>query len=224
MFKSIKTGFLAVILLSTAIIAKAQKKFTEGTITYGLEYSLTDDQKSMLAGQELPKELKVKFSNGFTQIKMEQGPAIINIINNNNDDTGLILVDVPIAQKQYAVKQTKEQVLEYRAASSKNANFKATGEKQNIGGFNAEKYTYTDGDGKTQELWATTEIEMPAVGTQAFFKDLKAFPVKYSIKQNGILTTNTLKSIAEGKVEKISDEVPSGYEVTTMDAIMRGGQ
>jgi hypothetical protein len=38
MLKSIKTSVLALILVSTAIIAHAQKKITEGTLVYGMKF------------------------------------------------------------------------------------------------------------------------------------------------------------------------------------------
>jgi len=225
MFKSIKTSVVALILVSTAIIAHAQKKIAEGTIIYGLEYKLTEEQKSALGGQEPPAELKVKFNNGLTKIEMEQGPALIGIISDNNEKTGLLLIDVPIAQKQFAVKQSKEDIEKIMGAMPKYSDFKATGEKQTVAGYKAEKYTFKDDKGASHELWATKDIELPNVGSQNYFPGLAAFPVKYTIMQRGIETTTTLKSIAEGKVGVISKEVPSGYEVVTMEdlAKMQGG-
>ncbi|PWS28956.1 hypothetical protein DHW03_03730 [Pedobacter yonginense] len=223
MFKSIKTSVVALILVSAAIIAHAQKKITEGTLTYGLEYKLTDEQKAAMGGQEPPAEVKVKFNNGLTKIEMEQGPALISIISDNNEKTGLILVDVPIAQKQYAVKQTKADVETALAGMGKYTDFKATGEKQTIAGYNAEKYTYKDDKGGSHELWATKDLDLPNVGAQSYFPGLAAFPVKYTVTQRGIETTNTLKSISEAKVGAISIAVPTGYEETTMQALMSMG-
>jgi len=223
MLKSIKTSVVALILVSTAIIVHAQKKISEGTITYGLEYKLTDEQKSALGGQELPAEVKVKFNNGLTKIEMEQGPAMISIISDNNQKTGLILVDVPIAQKQYAVKQSKEDVETALAGMGKFSDFKATGEKQTIAGYSAEKYTYKDDKGGAHELWATKDVDLPNTGTQTYFPGLAAFPVKYTMVQRGIETVNTLKAINEAKVGAISSAVPAGYEETTMQALMSMG-
>ncbi|NTE01360.1 hypothetical protein [Pedobacter sp. R20-19] len=225
MFKSIKTSVVAFILVGTAVIAHAQKKITEGTLIYGMEYKLTDEQKSAMGGQEPPAELKVKFNNGLTKIEMEQGPAMIGIVSDNNDKTGLLLIDVPIAQKQFAVKQSKEDVAKVMGEMPKFSDFKATGQKQTVGGFNAEKYTFKDDKGGAHELWATKEVDLPNVGSQNYFPGLGAFPVKYTLVQRGIETTTTLKSIAEGKVGAISKDVPTGYEVVTMEdlAKMQGG-
>ncbi|MGN7989555.1 DUF4412 domain-containing protein [Pedobacter sp. 22226] len=225
MLKSIKTSVVALILVSSAVIAHAQKKIAEGTITYGLAYKLTEEQKAAMGGQEPPAELKVKFNNGLTKIEMEQGPALIGIVSDNNERTGLLLIDVPVAQKQFAVKQTKADIEKAMGAIPKYFDFKATGEKQTIGGFSAEKYSYKDDKGATLELWATKDVELPNVGSQNYFPGLAAFPVKYTLVQRGVETTTTLKSVVEGKVGAISKEVPTGYEVVTMEdlAKMQGG-
>ncbi|UKT65723.1 DUF4412 domain-containing protein [Pedobacter mucosus] len=225
MFKSIKTSVLAFILVGSAVIAHAQKKITEGTITYGMAYKLTDEQKSAMNGMEPPAEVKVKFNNGLTKMEIEQGPALVSVISDNNDKSGLLLIDVPIAQKQFAVKQTKEDVAKIMGEIPKFSDFKASGEKQTIAGYNAEKYTFKDDKGGAHELWATKELDLPNVGSQNYFPGLGAFPVKYTMVQRGIETTTTLKSIAEGKVGVISKDVPSGYDVVTMDdlAKMQGG-
>ncbi len=225
MFKSIKTSVLALILVGSAIIAHAQKKISEGTITYGMEYKLTDAQKSAMNGMDPPSEVKVKFSNGLTKMEIEQGPALVSVISDNNDMTGLLLIDVPVAQKQFAVKQTKEDVAKVMGEIPKYSEFKGTGEKQTIAGYSAEKYTFKDDKGGAHELWATKDLDVPNVGSQNYFPGLGAFPVKYTMVQRGIETTTTLKAIAEGKVGAISKDVPSGYDVVTMDdlAKMQGG-
>ncbi|WP_129713879.1 DUF4412 domain-containing protein [Pedobacter sp. SYP-B3415] len=222
MFKSIKTGVLALILASSAIYAQAQKKINEGSLTYGVEYKLTDEQKQMMQGMPLPNETKIKFNGNLTKINMEQGPALISIITDNAQKTGIMLVDVPVAQKQYAVKQSKAEI-EKALGATKYSDFKPTGEKQTIAGYNSEKYTYKDDKGGTHELWATKDVELPQVGAASYFPDLKAFPVKYSIVQNGVGITATLKALKEEKVGALSIEVPGGYEVTTMEDLMKMG-
>ncbi|WP_443939091.1 DUF4412 domain-containing protein [Pedobacter sp. MW01-1-1] len=148
---------------------------------------------------------------------------MISVISDHNAKTGLILVDVPVAQKQYAVKQSKEDMEKFLEEAGKASDFKATGEKQTIAGYSAEKYTYKDAAGLAKELWATKDIELPNVGTKDLFPGLNAVPVKYTSKQRGIETISIIKSINEGKVGEISTAVPAGYEETTMQALMSMG-
>lgn len=218
MFKFMKTGVLAAILIATAVGAHAQKKINEGSITYTLEYGLTPEQEPMAA--QLPKETKVKFNGTISKMELEQGPATITVLRDGTTNNGLILIDVPVAQMQFAVKQGKEDYEKAKANSPKLSDFKATGEKKMIGAYNAEKYTYKDDKGGNYELWATTELELPAGFSGEDFKDVKGALLKFTRFQNGVKTTLTLKNAAEEKVGPLTLDVPSGYEVKTMDEIM----
>lgn len=216
MFKSVKTGLLAAVLVASAVVANAQKKLTQGTATYTAE----TPQGSM--------DQKFKFNGNIFRLDMEQGPATIGILQDYVAKTGLMLIDVPVAQKQFAVKMSKQEIEQAEAASPKLSDFKATGEKQKIGNYNAEKYTYKDDKGETYELWATTEVELPAGFFGSQFKDIKGTLVKYTTFQNGMKVNLTLKGVSEDKVGPFSLEVPSGYEVVTMQQLMSmmqgGGQ
>ncbi|MFD0941436.1 hypothetical protein [Pedobacter boryungensis] len=224
MFKSMKTGVLAAILISSAIYAHAQKKITEGSVTYTMDYALTAEQEPMAA--QLPSETKVKFNGPISKIEIEQGPATISVFRDLASNTGLLLIDVPVAQWQYAVKQTKEDYDKANAASPKMSDFKATGEKKMIGSYNAEKYTYKDDKGGTYELWATNDVELPTGFSGQEFKDVKGTLLKFTRFQQGVKATLTVKGINEEKVGPLTLEVPKGYEVKTMEEIMalqRGG-
>jgi len=223
MLKSIKTSVLAAILISTAVIAHAQKKVTEGTLTYAVTYDLSPDQKALAA--QLPPETKFKFNGSLIKLEMEQGPAKITVINDAVEKTGLVLVDVPIAQKQYAVKTTKADNEQMMGKTPVLSDFKATGEKQKIGNYNAEKYTYKDEAGTSYELWATNDIQLPDGISGSEFKALGATPVKFSRVQNGVKANIMIKALVEEKVGPISLAVPPSYELTTMDALKAmGGQ
>ncbi len=218
MFKSIKTGILAAILISTAFVAQAQKKIAEGTITYSSEYSPTAEQQAAVA--MLPTETKTKLSGNLIKFTFETGPASITVIQDFVDLNGLTLIDVPVAQMQLAVKMDKAAYDKEMATAPKFSDFKATGEKKMIGTYNTEKYTYKDDKGASYELWATNDVELPAGFSGAQFKDIKGTLVKYTTFQQGVKVTLTLKGILEEKIGTLSLEVPKGYEVKTMEEIM----
>ncbi|HKG06528.1 MAG TPA: hypothetical protein VKB19_08735, partial [Pedobacter sp.] len=93
--------------------------------------------------------------------------------------------------------------------------------------YNAEKYTYKDDKGAAYELWASTDIELPEGYKEDDFKDVKGTLVKFTMFQNGVKSTLTLKGIKEEKITPLSLEVPGGYEVKTMaelKAMQGGGQ
>jgi hypothetical protein len=133
---------------------------------------------------------------------------------------------VPIAQKQFAVKMSREEIEKSKEGAPKFSDFKATGEKQKMGIYNAEKYTYKDSNGAAYELWSTTDVELPEGYKEDEFKDVKGTLVKFTAFQNGVKGTVTLKSLKEEKIAPLSLEIPKGYEVKTMDeikAMQQGG-
>lgn len=225
MFKSIKTSVLAIILVSTALIAKAQKIVDQGTLTYGIEYQLTDEQKKSVDASLLPSQSKVQFNGNISKVEIDMGMAMLKVLTDGVVMNSLILVDIPIAQKQYAAKISKEE-LEKQAGNLKFSDFKATGEKQTIATYNAEKYTYKDNNGAAYEIWVTSDLKLSPGALPAGFEDLKGkTPVKYTNIQDGFKTVLTLKTFKEEKVGPFSMAIPSGYEEKTMAELkaMQGG-
>ncbi|AOM79005.1 DUF4412 domain-containing protein [Pedobacter steynii] len=225
MLKSIKTGVLAAVLVSTAIFAHAQKKISEGSVTFGVSYSLTPEQEPMAS--MLPTETKVKFNGNMSRFELQQGPATITVISDNVSFNSLVLIDVPVAQMQIAVKGTKEDYEKEKANDPKFSDFKATGEKQKILTYNAEKYTYKDDKGGTYELWATNDIELPAGLMGQEFKEVKGTPIKFTKFNRGVKSTSTIKALNEEAAGPFTLDVPKGYDLKTMEEVMQmqgGGQ
>ena len=223
MLKSIKTSVLAAILISTAVVAHAQKKVNEGTLTYGMTYELSADQQAMAA--QLPAETKFKFNGNVSKIEMEQQGATIVFLTDGIQKNGLVLVAIPMLQKQYAAKSTKEDTEAMMGKTPVFTDFKATGEKQKIGEFNTEKYTYKDDKGTAMELWATNDIQLPAGIIGEEFKDVKGTPVRFTRTQNGVKANVVIKSLVEDKVGPLTLDVPAGYESISMaDLKAMGGQ
>lgn len=225
MFKSIKTGVVALILISTALIVKAQKVVNQGTLVYGIEYSLTDEQKKSIDVSMLPSESKVQFNANISKVEVDMGMAMLKVLTDGSTRNGLILVDVPIAQKQYAAKMSKADG-EKQMGNRTFSDFVATGEKQVIAGFNAEKYSYKDNTGSTLEVWMSNDIKLSPGAVPPGFDAVKGTPLKFTNIQDGYKTVLTLKSLKEDKVGPFSLDIPKGYEEKTMAELqaMRGGQ
>ena len=224
MFKSMKTGVLALLLLSTAALAQAQKTIDQGTVTYGLAYDLSPEQKSTFDASTLPTESTVEFNGNLASIKMDLGAALVKVISDANTKTALLLIDVPMAQKQFATRMSAEEVAKQRG-STKYSNFKATGEKKTIAGYKAEKYTYNDDKGGNLELWLTKDVKLAKGAEYEEFAALNGTPLIFTLYTNGLKSVYNLKSIQENKVGPFSMEIPKGYEEKTMAemAAMQGG-
>ncbi|MBK0383022.1 DUF4412 domain-containing protein [Pedobacter sp. SD-b] len=222
MFKNIKTGLIAFICLGSTIAAHAQKVIKEGTATYAVEYDLPAAQQSMAS--MLPSEFKVQFKGDYSKFKMDMGMYATEVVFNNATKESLSLTDVPMQNKKIAVKMTKEQTdkMQELQSGEKDIEVTPTTETKKIGGYNCTKYILKDKiSGEDAEVWATTDISIPANSLTANIKNVKGVPVEFSSNARGIKSKMTLKSISEEPVEDIKMEIPTGYETMTFEDVMK---
>lgn len=206
-------------------MAKAQKVIESGTLTYGITYLFTEEQAKLSDASVLPSESKVEFNGKVGKVQTDLGLAMLKILTNPTERNGLVLVDVPMMQKQYAAKMSKKDI-EDQHGNLTYSGFTATGEQQVIAGFNAKKYTYKDNNGASYELWATNELKLASGANPPGFEELKATPVKFTDILEGVKTVLTLKTVQEGKVGPFTLDVPQGYELKTLAELkaMRAGR
>ncbi len=214
MFKSIQKGLFAYLLMGSAVLAHAQKKYTEGSITYHTTYFPTEEQK--MAADLLPKEIIFYFKDNFVKntIQIEKVVEVTQIQHLENFER-LMLVDMAALDMKIATKMNKEEYMAEAAKQPKLIDFKSTGEKKKIGTYQAERYTYKDHKDNSYELWATEDVLLPTHFFGEEFKDVKGTLLIYTTFQDNLKVTLTFKQLEEGKVDPISLEVPEGYELVT---------
>lgn len=221
MIKYLKTTLLVAVCVGYTFLAKAQKVIKEGVAVYSVEYALPPDQQAM-AGM-LPKEFKVTFKGNYSMFKMDMGMFSTSVILNNATNETLSLTDVPIQNKKIAVKMNKSESerMKEMQSGSQDYDVKETTETKKIAGYNCTKYLLRDkAEGTDIELWATTDIEIPASALTSTIKGVRGVPVEFSNKANGIKSKLTLKSISSEAVADISFDVPADYEVVDFKDLM----
>lgn len=225
MFKSVKTSVVAMILIGTAIIAKAQKVMEQGTLVYGIEYVLNEEQKKGIDLSMLPSESKVQFNGNISKVEVDLGMASLKMYTDAGTKNALVLVNIPIIAKQYAAKMSKAE-LDTQRGNPKFSDFKATGEQQKIAGYSAEKYSYNSSTGGSYEVWISKDIKFAPGAIPPGFESVQGTPVKFTNIQDGLKTILTLKSLKEEKVGPFSLNIPDGYEEKSMSDLkaMQGGQ
>jgi len=206
---------LLTIIITGTLYVKAQKVITQGTLTYNIAYDLTDDQKKTIDSEKLPSISKVKFNGNLSKMEIDMGIASLKMTVDGPGRTALLLVDAPLFQKQYATKFTKEDI-EKQGGNLTFKDFKATGERIQIAGFEAEKYTYQDNNDQKYEVWIAPGLKLSPGAILPEFATLKGTPVKYVSMQYGIKNILTLKSVTEEETGPFSLAVPSGYEIKTV--------
>ncbi len=221
MIKYLKITFITAICLGYTLIAQAQKAITEGVAIYTVEYDLPPEQQG-IAGM-LPKEFKVSFKGDYSLFKMDMGMFTTSVITNNLTNETLALTDMPMQNKKIAMKMSKSEVERMKGIESGEQDFevKQTTETKMITGYNCTKYVLKDKiENTTNEMWATTEIQIPASALTSVVKGVKGVPVVFNNETNGMKTKLTLKSISQESVTDINFNIPAGYEIVDFNSAM----
>lgn len=198
-------------LSATAISASAQKVYNEGKAVFAT--------KAM--GME--GEATNYFKGDSSVVITKQGPANIKILANTKTDFFAVLVDVPVANMKKAAVATPAEVEDFNAQLPE-LTFTPTTETKQINGFNCKKVTAKDKAGKTSDVWVTNDFTAPlGTGAKTYGK-VGGYPVQYTITQNGVEVTNTLKSIDDSKAPAGTFAIPAGYDrITLTDLQSLGG-
>jgi Domain of unknown function (DUF4412) len=222
MTKNLKMGLIAFICLGSSFAANAQKTIKEGSITYSVVYDLPPDQQAMVA--MLPTEYKVSFKGDMSIFKMDMGMFATQVVYNDATKESLSLTDVPMQNKKVAVKMNKEQgeKMQEMQYGEKDLEVKATTETKLIAGYNCTKYTINDKiSNELSEVWATTDLKVPANSLTSTFKGIVGVPVQFSTNARGLKSKMTLKEVKEETVAEINMTVPTDYETLTFDELMK---
>lgn len=217
MLKTLKLGLIAFICLGS-FVANAQKKVTEGYVSYNAEYDLPADQQ--MAAAMLPKEYKLYFKGDVSKFTMDLGMMTNVITSNNKTSEGLMLMDIPAASQKIAVKITPEDKEKQKDMMPDYEIVKTT-ETKTISGYSATKYTAKDKKSdSTVEIWATNDIDLPLNNFTEGFTGLKGTPLEFVSNMNGLKVKMSFKELKEEAVTGLTMTVPAGYTEMTMDELM----
>lgn len=220
-----KKVILAAVVGLISTVSFAQKKFTEGTITYKVEWQPSPQMQQMAA--MFPSELTVYFKGDSTATVSKSSFSNTNTILNPKTEYQRLLIDVPMRNKKYSVIFTPddvEQMKEFAPSFTANAGT----ETKTINGFNAQKYTITEKkSGKTFDSWFTKDVDVNANSLTQFFDKSLGFPLEFQSFQSGMGVKATVKEIKEGKVPAGTFSATKDYEEITfaqLVSMMGGGR
>jgi len=202
---------LGVALTSFAFAANAQKKYTEGAITYNT---------SSAAGET---ESKILFRGDSSAQVIVAGPATIKLVTTVNHGYFAVLVDVPVASMKKAAVLTPDEI-DQASEDIPKYTFTPTTETKQIAGYNCTKVLGKDAKAGDAEIWVTNDIWAPVNTVSSAFAGAGGFPVQITATQQGQKGTLTLKAITEQKVPMGTFAVTKDYDKITYDELkaMRG--
>lgn len=212
-------AILAVILFSANTFALATFDGFEGIIKYKIEIEGDDIDATTKA--QMPNEMIMYYKGSL--IRSEQVSPMYSMasISNTEDESVIILMDF-MGQK-FAVKQLKEDLeeieeeLEIEEEETEKPEINYIDETKEIAGYTCKKAEITQ-DGETMEVYYTDEISIPLTkDSQNSIEGLEGTLMEFTIVNEGMTMTMTVKEVKKTKVKKTMFTIPSDYEIKSMD-------
>ena len=113
--------------------------------------------------------------------------------------------------QKYATKMTSDDIKD-----EDKPEIEYTEETKDILGYTCKKAIATDKEGNEVEVYYTEEID---VKVSSSVDGIKGFPMQVIITQDMFTMTQTVTEIKKGKVKKIKMEVPSDFELKTIEEL-----
>ena len=206
-----KTWLIPVFLLAY-VVSFAQKKFSEGTITYDISITTNSDKPKnadYLDGTTVANYIKGNKSRS----EMVNALGTMTTINDSSKNTIVILKE--FGEQKYMITLTPE--------DWKDANKKYEGiiytlgtEEKTIQGYKCHKATATLPDGTTYTVWYTTDLVPENKNFQYETRSLPGLALEYEIDSKDRKITYTVSKISFSPVPANKFELPkSGYRIMT---------
>ena len=182
-----------------------------GTITYEMVYENLSPQIKPMAGM-LPKSSITEVRDGLskTSTPNPMGGEVTVIVNS---ETGDILTLMNVMGQKYATKASSNDVKD-----EDKPEIEYSEDTKEILGYACKKAVATDKNGNEVEVYYTKDID---VKVSSSVDGIDGFPMQVIVVNDMFTMTQTVTQIDEGKVKKIKMEVPSDYEVKTLEELQK---
>ncbi|MFD2163429.1 hypothetical protein ACFSJU_13560 [Paradesertivirga mongoliensis] len=205
-----KKLILSAALALSVTLGFSQKKITEGSITYQVEYEVPANMQAMKAS--LPTEVKVYFKGDSTSASNKSAMYSSNLIMNPKTEYQRLLLEIPMMNKKLSVRFTPDDI-ETMKESFPELTFTEGAETKSVASYTGKKYTVSDKKtGKSADAYFTKEIEIPANSLTQYFDKQYGFPLEFTTSQQGMTVRALVKEIKEEKVPAGSFSASKDYE------------
>lgn len=209
-----KIKFLALSFsLVVAVVANAQKKFTEGTISYDVVINTGSDKPKnadFLDGTTVVNYIK----GDKTRTEMVSPLGTLTTIYNGSKNSIVILKD--IGEQKYMITLTPA---DWKDANKKYEGISFTYEdgEKTVLGYKCKKAVATLQDGTSYTVWYTPDLVPENKNFQYETRALPGLAMEYeTVNSKGEKTTYTVSKISFNPVPASNFDLPkSGYRVMT---------
>lgn len=224
----IRFSFLVLFTLSFIGATQAQKTLTDGTITYEMKLDESNPAAAMLAGATMD----FVFKGDLVKTSINMGMMMsMNIIMDNKNEKGIMLMSIPMMSKNIAVEMTAEDLKKAKEEQKTNQSkakieyFKKS--KKKIAGYKCYKAVATiSGMPDPMILYITEKIKPVGQSQiQSQLPGLTGFPLMYEITTQGMKISFVATEVKTTSPEASDFEmvIPDGFEKMTMDELKEMG-
>lgn len=202
-------------ILATLISSFAFAQDFKGTIEYEIEYQdLVEEMKAHEA--MLPKWMKIEIDGKQSRLTQPgaMGGEPTLVLTDKKSGESIILMDI-MGQKLAIKSAIEENEKEDEEIEEMTDIEYMDNETKEIEGYTCKKAVINTADGGEATIYYTEDLPNIDVSDQA--KGIKGFPMEMTVVTDMFTTITRVKSIDEGKVEKIKMVVPEGYELKTKE-------
>lgn len=218
--------FFVLVAISLSFSSYAQKakkvKTFSGVITYDITYE-GEDLDAATMGQ-LPTQIVVSMNGN--KVRNEQISAFYSMASISDLEKGSAIILIDAMGMKIGVNQTKEEIDKNKAeADLQDPVITILDETKVIAGYKCKKAEVTM-DEEVMEVYFTDEIAIPeGMNDNSGFKGINGMLMQYSINQQGLIMTMTVKEVKKTKVKAGLFLIPDDYEIKTMEELggMLGG-
>lgn len=195
------------ILCAIHTLAHSQKQITEGTITYNIVTTSTDNNADYFKNATLTIYLK-----GSLALQELKTPLFVqSILFDSKSDKATIIKES--GDQKYIIHLSAEDWKDYNKRYE-NIEYLNTDEFKNILGNNCKKTVGHLKDKSELTAFYTTDLSSLAKGYEYQFKNLPGIVLEYEISNNNTKVKYTASKISFSPVPAIKFEIPkSGYRI-----------
>jgi len=212
-----KNLVLCAALLWIAMPVRAQKKTTEGKITYTISYdqsNLPEEYASMV-----PTQMTMYFKGGKTRAELGGGMGMrITTIQDNVARTMVQLMDV--MGRKLAVRYTEPEIVKESEKATKPLAIEKTGRTKEIAGY-ACKHARVKSDEGEYDLYYSPSLFVKGNNWSNDLKAIEGIPLQYRITEDDLTMSLTASEVALGPVDDALFSVPAEYQAMTPEELMK---
>lgn len=212
----IVTSLLALVLFTQL---SAQKKLTEGTISYDIVINTSN--KTPQAADLLDGATSVIYIKGNSS-RSEMISSLGTQATIIDGKTSAITVLKEYGDQRYMIKMTQQN---WKESNKKYEGIQFTylNEYKTIAGYNCQKAIGKLADNSTFTVYFTREVEPASKEFQYLTKDLPGLAMQYEASMGKMMVTYTVSSISFNPVLQVKFDLPkSGFRIMTYEESLGG--